>query len=223
MRNEEQLTNTANETYSLREDELFDVLEVARKRDARDHAILTVGYWHGLRNQEIAKLRLSDIDWAAETIRVQRQKSSMLTVQGLARRKGQPTMCEVTALKTWLKQRKSISDYVFTSRRDDSCLGQRQMNRIFKTYLALANEARLARGDKAIPMRPKKDGNSGVKWSPLSIHSLKHTAGSIAADKGSTATDIKMLLGHKSIQNSERYIHPSQRAAWERRMRLELT
>jgi hypothetical protein len=40
--------------------------------------------------------------------------------------------------------------------------------------------------------------------------------------KGSTATDIKMLLGHKSIQNSERYMHPSQRAAWERRMRLEL-
>jgi len=48
-------------------------------------------------------------------------------------------------------------------RRDDSCLGQRQLNRIFKNYLALANEARLERGDKAIPMRPKKSAN-GVKW-----------------------------------------------------------
>lgn len=220
-RTEEQKTNTANETYSLREDELFDVLEAARKRDARDWALLCVGYWHGLRNQEIARLRLQDIDWAAETIRVQRQKSSMLTVQGLARRKGQPTMCEVTALKTWLKQRKSISEYVFTSRRDDSCLGQRQLNRIFKTYLALANEARITRGDKAIPMRAKNT-KAGVQWSPLSIHSLKHTAGSIAADKGATATDIKMLLGHKSLQNSERYIHPSQRSAWERRMKLEV-
>jgi integrase len=61
------------ETYSLREDELFDVMGAARKRDARDHALLLVGYWHGLRNQEIARLRLQDIDWAAETIRVQRQ------------------------------------------------------------------------------------------------------------------------------------------------------
>ena len=57
---------------------------------------------------------------------------------------------------------------------------------------------------------------------PLSIRSLKHTAGSIAADKGTTATDIKMLLGHKSLRNSERYIHPSQRSAGERRMKLEV-
>jgi hypothetical protein len=45
-------------------------------------------------------------------------------------------------------------------------------------------------------MRPKKSAD-GVKWTPLSIHSLKHPAGSVAADKGATATDIKMLLGHK--------------------------
>jgi hypothetical protein len=57
---------------------------------------------------------------------------------------------------------------------------------------------------------------------PLSIHSLKQTPGSIAADKGTTATDIKVLLGHKSLQNSERYIHPSQRFGWERRMKLEV-
>jgi integrase len=207
---EEQLTNLSNETYSLTEDELFDVLEVARKTDARDHAILCTGYWHGLRNQEIAKLKLSDIDWSSETIKVQRQKSSMATVQGIARRKGQPTMCEFTALKTWLKQRKSGSDYVFTSYRDDSWIGQRQMNRIFLKYFNLANEARLARGEKAIPEQCAH------------IHVLKHTRGSLAADKGSTATDIKMILGHKSLGSTERYMHPSQRAAWERSMRLEL-
>jgi hypothetical protein len=51
-------------------------------------------------------------------------------------------------------------------RGDDSCLGQRQRNRIFKNYLALPNEAGLERGDKAIPMRPKKSAN-GVKWTPV--------------------------------------------------------
>jgi integrase len=207
---EEQKTNLANETYSLTEGELFDVLEAARKVDARDHALLCTTYWHGLRNQETAKLKLSDIDWASETITVRRQKSSMLTVQGIARRKGQPTLCEYTALKTWIKQRKSISDYVFTSNRDDSCLGQRQMNRIYLKYFQLANEARLSRGDKAIPEQCAH------------IHCLKHTRGSIAADKGSTATDIKMILGHKSMGSTERYMHPSQRAAWDRSMRLEL-
>jgi hypothetical protein len=36
------------------------------------------------------------------------------------------------------------------------------LNRIFKSYLALANETRLKRDDKAIPMRPKNSAD-GVK------------------------------------------------------------
>lgn len=207
---EETQTNLANETYSLTEDELLDVLEAARKTSARDHAILCTGYWHGLRNQEIAKLKLTDIDWSSETVLIKRQKSSMETLQGVVRAKGYPAKCEFTALKTWLKQRKSLSDYVFTSYRDDSCLGQRQLNRIFIKYFEMANEARLARGDKAIPKECAH------------IHILKHTRGSLAADKGSTANDIKMILGHKSMGSTERYMHPSQRAAWDRSMRLEL-
>jgi integrase len=207
--NEEQTTNLANETYALQEDELFDILEAARKADARDHALLCVGYWHGLRNQEIARLRLQDLDWSAETIFIARQKSSMKTLQPIVRQKGQPTLCEYTALKTWLKQRVSHGDYVFTSRRDESVLGQRQLNRIFQKYFALANVARAARGAKAISEVCNH------------IHILKHTRGSIAADKGSTATDIKMLLGHKSLGSTSRYLHPNQSAAWKRNLRAE--
>jgi hypothetical protein len=70
-------------------------------------------------------------------------------------------------------------------------------------------------------MRPKKSAN-GVKWTPVVDSQPEANAWSIAADKGTTATDIKVLLGHKSLQNSERYIHPSQRFGWERRMKLEV-
>jgi site-specific recombinase XerD len=54
---EAQKTVAANELKHLSESELLDVLECARKVSARDHAMLLVGYTHGLRNQEIARLR----------------------------------------------------------------------------------------------------------------------------------------------------------------------
>jgi hypothetical protein len=41
--------------------------------------LLLVAYTHGLRNQEVAKLRLTDLNWKSQEITIHRLKSSMNT------------------------------------------------------------------------------------------------------------------------------------------------
>jgi integrase len=123
-----------------------------------------------------------------------------------------------------LRERQSPSDYLFTSKRDDSCIGEKQMNRIFKKYLQMASTERVGRGGTAIAKYARGDKNSKSGWKPcsLSLHSLKHTRGSLAAIAGTNPLDIKMILGHKSLSSTERYVHPKQDESWQRNLRLEL-
>ncbi len=207
---EAQKTIQANEVQHLTESELMDVLECARKTSRRDHSLILTMYWHGLRNQEVARLRLSDIDFASCLLTVQRQKSSLKTTQPLVKMKGHPAKCELTALKTWLKERgEQVSQYVFTSNRDGSCLGQKQINRLFAKYCTMASQVRKERGDNPI---------AESAWH---AHALKHTRGTLLAEKGASLLAIKLVLGHKSAQSSERYLHATQKTAWIEAMKLD--
>ena len=209
-RTEAQQSIQANEVQHLTERELMDVLECARRTSRRDHSLMLTMYWHGLRNQEVARLRLSDIDFTAGLVTVQRQKSSLKTTQPLVRMKGHPAKCELAALKTWLRERgEQVSEYVFTSYRDGSCLGQRQINRIFAKYCEMASQARKERGDNPI---------AESAWH---AHAMKHTRGTLLAEKGASLLVIKLVLGHKSSQSSERYLHPTQKTAWTEAMKLD--
>jgi type 1 fimbriae regulatory protein FimB len=210
IRTEAQQTVQANEVQHLTESELMDLLECVRKTSRRDHSLMLTMYWHGLRNQEVARLRLSDIDFTAGLVTVQRQKSSLKTTQPLVRMKGHPAKCELTALKTWLKERgEQVSEYVFTSNRDGSCLGQKQINRIFAKYCEMASQVRIERGDNPI---------AESAWH---AHAMKHTRGTLLAEKGASLLAIKLVLGHKSSQSSERYLHPAQKTAWTEATKLD--
>jgi type 1 fimbriae regulatory protein FimB len=132
---ESQKTIAANELKHLSESELLDVLECARKASSRDYALLVVAFTHGLRNQEIARLRLADLNWKSQEITNHRLKSSLNTVQPIVRHRGRPALCEMTALRAWLKERRRSndpSDFVFVSKKGGS-LGQRQVNRLLLT------------------------------------------------------------------------------------------
>ena len=62
----------------LTRDEVFRLLattEGNRRSDIRDRAILMLLIAYGLRSGELRRLRLDDIDWQAETLRVRRSKS----------------------------------------------------------------------------------------------------------------------------------------------------
>jgi integrase len=211
-RTESQKTAAANELKHLSDSELLDVLEWARKASRRDLALLVVAFTHGLRNQEIAKLRLADLNWKSQEITINRLKSSLNTVQPIVRHRGRSALCEMTALRTWLKERRRSndpSDFVFVSKKGGS-LGQRQVNRLFADYCELASQARMARGEAPIA--------NSVRH----VHCLKHSRGTSLAERGVNPYRIKLILGHKSMSSTERYLHGSQKQAWAEAQRFSM-
>src|SRR5882762_6432645 len=70
---------------ALSPDQLRGVLEIAAAKSPRDHAMLLVQYFHGLRASELVNLKLSDLDrrqrvWA---VKVERLKGSLETRQSV--------------------------------------------------------------------------------------------------------------------------------------------
>jgi integrase/recombinase XerC len=209
---ESQKTAAANELKHLSESELLDVLECARKVSSRDHALLLVAYTHGLRNQEIARLRIKDLDWESREVTIHRVKNSMKTVQPIVRHRGRPALCEMTALKVWLNERRLCDDpsgFVFVSKKGGA-LGQRQINRLFSQYCEFASQARLSRGENPIATAVRH------------IHCLKHSRGTSLAERGVNPYRIKLILGHRSLSSTERYLHGSQKQAWAEARRLDM-
>jgi site-specific recombinase XerD len=209
---ESQKTIVANELKHLSESELLDVLECARKTSSRDHALLVVAYTHGLRNQEIARLRLADLNWKSQEITIHRLKNSLNTVQPIVRHRVRPALCEMTALRLWLKERRRSNDptdFVFVSKKGGS-LGQKQVNRLFAEYCELASLARIARGEAPIA--------NSVRH----VHCLKHSRGTSLAERGVNPYRIKLILGHKSMSSTERYPHGSQKQAWAEAQRFSM-
>jgi integrase len=210
---EPQISEASNQLKHLTESEMLDVLECARKVSARDHALILVTYIYGLRNQEVARLRLTDLNWDSMTITVRRQKNSLTTEQPLVRHKGRPALDVVGGLETWLSERHDEdSDIVFVSKKASAkrgkALSQRSVTRLWAKYCKMASEARAARG-----LAP-------IARSLWHIHVAKHTRGTALAEKGARPQSIKMILGHRSILSTEIYLHPSQKIAWQEERRL---
>src|SRR5215472_17053413 len=100
--------------------ELERLLESARKRSARDWAILLLGYRHGLRAIELSMLKVSDVDLKPNVIRVVRAKGSLEPVQPIdGAVGGQPWLNERKALRLWLAERSTgdASDFLFLSQK----------------------------------------------------------------------------------------------------------
>lgn len=64
---------------SLTKDELSRLLTVAKKCSERDHLMILVAFWHGLRASEVVNLRGRDIRFGH--VRVKRLKGSDTTIQ----------------------------------------------------------------------------------------------------------------------------------------------
>src|SRR5271167_1841772 len=102
-----------NSRAHLEMDEVEELLELARKTDARSWCILTLAFNHGLRVSECAggappipgknrpaipPLMLSDIDMRHRTIRVRRLKGSLETTQVFVEHRGKPSLSDFCCL-----------------------------------------------------------------------------------------------------------------------------
>src|SRR6185295_5291661 len=118
----------------------------------------------------------------------------------------------MTDLRTWLKERRlqnDPSDFVFISKKGGA-LGQRQINRLFGKYCELASQARVARAEAPIAISVRH------------VHCLKHSRGTSLAERGVNPYRIKLILGHKSLASTERYLHGSQKQAWAEAQRFSM-
>jgi integrase len=199
----------SNSLKHLTEDELLDVFETARRRSPRDHALLIVCFQHALRASELIALKLGEIDWRNMEITIQRLKGSLKTTQPLFRMRGRPCMDEVTALRTWLKERPndSGSDFLFVSQKGR--FNRNTVNRIFVKYCRLASQARVARGERPI------------SESCRHIHALKHSRVTSVVGKMDLYL-VKLLAGHASLSSTLLYAHGSQKLACHEAQRVSV-
>ena len=171
----------------LSNEQLQRVLEAAKEYGPREHAMFLFAVAHGARAQEIANLRLSDINFKTEQIHIARLKGSLDSTQNLLKVKGNSLFNEAAALKAWLDVRQPDADsFVFNSQKSTP------LNRVtvYKLFKAIARKA-------------------GLGETLQHPHVLKHTAAMLMVQQGCNAFMIRQHLGHRSFDSTLAYVNPS--------------
>jgi integrase/recombinase XerD len=171
----------------LSSEQLERFLQAAKEYGPREHAMFLFAVAHGARAQEIANLKLQDINFKNEQIHIARLKGSLSSTQNLLKVKGNPLFNETVVLKAWLAMRKPDADsFVFNSQKST------QLNRvtIYKLFKIIA----------------KKAGLGETLQHP---HVLKHTTAMLMVHQGANAFMIRQLLGHRSFDSTLVYVNPS--------------
>ena len=168
-------------------EQLQRFLTAAKAYGPREHAMFLFAVAHGARAQEIANLRLSDVNFHNQQVHIVRLKGSLDSTQTLLKVKGNSLFDEAAVLKAWLTVRKPDADeYVFNSQKST------QLNRvtIFKIFRQIAKDA-------------------GLGETLQHPHVLKHTAAMLLVQQGANAFLIRQALGHKSFDSTLAYVNPS--------------
>jgi len=171
----------------LSSEQLERVLEAAKAYGPREHAMFLFAVAHGARAQEIANLRITDINFNTEQIHIARLKGSLDSTQNLLKIKGNGLFNEAAVLKAWLAVREPDADnFVFNSQKST------QLNRVtvFKLFRAIARKA-------------------GLGETLQHPHVLKHTAAMLMVQQGANAFLIRQHLGHRSFDSTLAYVNPS--------------
>ena len=171
----------------LTSDQLERLLETAKAHGPREHAMFLFAVAHGARAQEIANLRITDINFNTEQIHIARLKGSLDSTQNLLKIKGNALFNEVAVLKAWLAVREPDADnFLFNSQKST------QLNRVtvYKLFRAIARKA-------------------GLGETLQHPHVLKHTAAMLMVQQGANAFLIRQHLGHRSFDSTLAYVNPS--------------
>jgi type 1 fimbriae regulatory protein FimB len=188
-----------NRMQPLTRPELLAVLKAARANNVRDHALLLLCYAHGMRASECGQLLVSDINTKDWTVRVKRVKGSLETLQLLSGN-SERLFDERKVLTEWLAIRPSASPFLFPSRNKQGSLSRVQVYRLFRSYCAIA----------------------GIPDAKRGVHALKHTLGQRMADCGVDIKEMRLALGHCSINSTAAYFEcTTQQADHARQVALQ--
>jgi integrase len=180
----------ADRTFLTRE-ELGRLMAAAQKHSPRTHAMVLLGFRHGLRVSEICRLRIVDdpeqkdsfFEVGSGTLVIRRLKGSEKTTHTLMASTN-PLFDEPAAIAAYVSVRKAdkAGDFLFASR-EGGALDPSQFFRIFQEICADAGISK----DKAFP------------------HVLKHSRVSLLVKNGCELGHAKVFVGHRSISSTMVY------------------
>lgn len=155
----------------------------------RDYAIILLAYCTGLRGADILLLKLSDIDWRAQKIRICQSKTHA------------PITAELNGMTM-----NALADYVLDAR--PSC----NVSEVFVT--AYAPYRTLSGGFAA--MIDKYCNKASVRKIPFrAFHSLRRSFETVMVSRGVAIETASQMMGHKTIGEEKPYItHDKSKAAF---------
>jgi integrase len=177
----------------LEPEQLEKLLKAAKARSNREWAMFLFAVAHGARSQEIANLKISDLNFKQQTVHIARLKGSLDSVQNFLKVKGNPLFDEEKAFRTWLAERQPDADnFVFNTQKSV------KMDRttVFKLFRDICEQAGLPAGLR----HP---------------HVLKHTAAMLLVKQNTNAFLIRQHLGHRSFQSTLAYVKASDKQSSE--------
>jgi site-specific recombinase XerD len=164
-------------------DEVNKVLEASSAGNdsvaIRDHAILSLLIYYGLRRGEVERLTLDDIDWISETLHLMRPK---------------PRRPQCYPL--WPAVGESILRYLRQVR-------PRCSHRA--VFLTIKAPYRPLSGASISAMVAMRLAQQGVKLNRIGAHCLRHACAAQLMDAGFTLKQIADHLGHRSMNSTRIY------------------
>ena len=163
--------------------EVDKLIAAARKRryGARDEALITLMYGHGLRVSEACDLKWSQLDVDRAVFHVKRKKHGF---EGDHRLRG----CEQRALRKLKREGPHAGEFVFASERG----GPLKPRAVQMLIDRIAKDA-------------------GLGELNLHPHVLRHSCGYALSDRGADLRVIQDYLGHRQIRHTVRYVALSPR------------
>ena len=158
---------------------LLATSEGDRPVDVRDRAVLMVLIAYGLRAGEVAGLRLDDLDWANETLRVRRPKPGCTHHYPLSRGVGQAIVRYLTEVRP-----------------------PRPERALFLTLIAPIHP--VGRNVVSGIVRARLD-RLGITGKRRGAHALRHAAAQHLLDRGLSFKEVGDYLGHRCASSTAVY------------------
>lgn len=180
------LPRVLNETQA---EQLMDSVDTIEEKDPkkraiaqRDCAIIELLYATGIRVAECTSLNVLDIHWDNRTVRVTGKGNKQRVVPF-----GIPAQ---RALEMWIHEGRAI------------ILGQHTSEALFLGSRGGRIDQRIVRG--VVHAAARKAGVPDI-----APHALRHSAATHLLDGGADLREVQEMLGHSSLQTTQRYTHVS--------------
>lgn len=163
---------------------LFKAVDLTTAIGKRDYAIMKVALSTGIRSVDLRNLKLDDIDWRKNEIRIIQKKTGTEIVCPLLPDAGN-----------------ALADYILNARpRSDSPYVFLRVRRPYTRLEASANGANILKRHRS------KSSLEHIPGDGKTFHAFRRTAGTNLIRSGATLTMTSQMLGHNSIDSARRYL-----------------